>query len=1019
MEGNSRKRFNHDLDSPSPSPTRQRTLKWSFQDSDPAMEEHFDENTEDELESSESPTLSWTSWPVPPESEGDGDYNEVYDEDISDYEMENVDVVKTTSFVFSEVSKFYPNVLREITTLGSPSLNVPWDLESWKKNVRMTAKRNVPNRVKLKSDPFYTDELGRMYHNQVDIDGIAYYPRDFVLTESCQFARIISIYHDRESSAGYMTHVQMFQHGSDIAVLNQMASPVELFFTQECKDIEIYSFRSKLKVTYEPASTEIVERKYELGEGEYFYRQCYNSDKQQFHDLPEMEGQPQRLECPFCIQGSNDQAKKCTILGSNQKLLKKKIFLEGVRYAGTDYHIHDFVYIFEERDLKQPFTIGQITQIYTKRRHWLSPSRHKKSMDCRCINIIVDIFERYDKLLRASWFYEFEVGGKHAVRDERRLYRTRTEMKITPDELEGKCWVRPYAEIVGNSGHRELDAFKDNPDYFWVKDQVGEDLDPDSEIGREALIPLTELQFSQQMKAEIESKKRRLESFLTLPGAKLRGLDIFSGAGGLSLGMQSSGLVDPDTLHAIEFDGAACKTHAANFPNCVIHNADACELLERAVRSERGELLQPSYDEGGIVPELPRSGEVDIIYGGKPTMPRLLNRQPSQEGRRSKECPCRYVLGLCGAVQTQILSAGECQRAPLEQGNWQDNAPPQLDIAVDLLNQLGAIEVPGENSGAIRLEGGIEQGTVKLIFRTLTGMGYQVQYALLEAAEYDVASTRKRVIFWASLPGYPLPFFPQPTNVLPPKLSRMGDGILSNWYRNHRSAPHEMITMGAATTDLPAFDWENTKESAVKRAIQSYPVNIAYLFVGKNIQPYPSARPFSEYQRRLRKVPLNKGLLRNHVTDRYKPDLVNRVCIVPVVESDNSTGKKSYRRLDFELPFTAAVTTVRPDQKCGKTIHAVQHRIITIREDARAMSFPDSFVFPLNATGIKVSDSYKQIGNAVPPNFAHVLARELVIARMEKDEQEKAQGSKTGRASATPKNTGKIVDFIDLTDDDD
>lgn len=80
--------------------------------------------------------------------------------------------------------------------------------------------------------------------------------------------------------------------------------------------------------------------------------------------------------------------------------------------------------------------------------------------------------------------------------------------------------------------------------------------------------------------------------------------------------MQTSGLVDPDTLHAIEFDAAACKTHAVNFPKCIMHNADACELLERAVRRERGEKLQTLRDEGGITPELPRPGEVDIIFGG-------------------------------------------------------------------------------------------------------------------------------------------------------------------------------------------------------------------------------------------------------------------------------------------------------------------------------------------------------------------------------------------------------------------
>lgn len=308
-----------------------------------------------------------------------------------------------------------------------------------------------------------------------------------------------------------MVHLQLFQHGSDIAVLKQLASPVELFFTRKCIDMPVNSFRGKVKVTHDSTSEDaaIIERKYELGE--YFYRLSYDSAKQRFLDIPDMEGQVRGTECQLCTQSDKDQ-EKCTILGSDHKLLKSKIYLEGIRHRGIEYRVHDFVYIFEAP--QQPFTIGQITKIYTKQRHWFSTARNKKELDFKRVKITVDIFERYDKLLNASWFYD---GGKHAVRDERRLYRTRTEMKVIPDELEGKCWIRPRTDF---GGIRELDAFKDNAHHFWVKDQVGEDLDPDSEIGRGALVPLTDLECSQQTKGEMEDKK----SFLEQPGMKLRGL---------------------------------------------------------------------------------------------------------------------------------------------------------------------------------------------------------------------------------------------------------------------------------------------------------------------------------------------------------------------------------------------------------------------------------------------------------------------------------------------------------------
>jgi len=93
-------------------------------------------------------------------------------------------------------------------------------------------------------------------------------------------------------------------------------------------------------------------------------------------------------------------------------------------------------------------------------------------------------------------------------------------------------------------------------------------------------------------------------------------MDIFAGLGGLSKGMHMSGAVE--TLWAIERDTLACLTFKKNFPNTEVFNVDANILLDRAIRHEKGEELEPLYDsQGELVPDLPRPGEVDFIYGGK------------------------------------------------------------------------------------------------------------------------------------------------------------------------------------------------------------------------------------------------------------------------------------------------------------------------------------------------------------------------------------------------------------------
>ena len=76
------------------------------------------------------------------------------------------------------------------------------------------------------------------------------------------------------------------------------------------------------------------------------------------------------------------------------------------------------------------------------------------------------------------------------------------------------------------------------------------------------------------------------------------------------------------------------------------------------------------------------------------------------------------------------------------------------------------------------------------------------------------------------------------------------------------------------------------------------------------------------------------------------------------------------RRLSWEEPCLTIMTT--PIGKMTERCHPDETRPLSVRESARIQSFPDDWQF----CG-KMSEQYKQIGNAVPPLLAYEIGKEV------------------------------------------
>lgn len=349
--------------------------------------------------------------------------------------------------------------------------------------------------------------------------------------------------------------------------------------------------------------------------------------------------------------------------------------------------------------------------------------------------------------------------------------------------------------------------------------------------------------------------------------SSFRILDLFSGAGGFSYGMEHNPHFK--TVIALDNDSSVGETFQKNMPDCIVRIGD----------------ITNNETKENIKAEAKRLG-VNMIIGGPPC------QGYSNKGKK---------LGLADPRNFLFRE--------------------YLSFVEDLKPEVFVIEnvkaILSTSSGWFRDE----------IVKTITEMGYHINYGILKASDFGVPQARERAIFICS---------------------------------KKKAISLPKPTVSTITTVRDAISDISYLESGEGQFKQEY-VNPAT----------------SSYQKLMRK---GSSALYNHVASNHKQIAIDKLKMIPPERGKECIpsellGKQKFKTTWGRLKWDEVSPTIdtRFDAASnGTNNHPILNRAITPREAARIQSFDDKFIFYGSKVHIR-----KQIGNAVPPLMAKAIADKI------------------------------------------
>lgn len=340
----------------------------------------------------------------------------------------------------------------------------------------------------------------------------------------------------------------------------------------------------------------------------------------------------------------------------------------------------------------------------------------------------------------------------------------------------------------------------------------------------------------------------------------LRAVDLFSGAGGVTTGYKSAGV---HVVGAVDLDPASLLTYYANHPDVRLFSGDLAKLDPKKLRRHLGL----------------RRYELDVLTA-------------------------------CAPCQTFSTLGAKARKA-------RDPRNALMERVVAFAAELRPRCVVMENVPQLT-----KHARFRRVVAALRALGYGVRYAIVNAADFGVPQSRRRLVLIA--------------------------------------------LRGVADADVPEL---SAAHPVLRRRVRRRTVRQTLAPLG--VRPRdPLHRQRVDYPdivaRRIAAIPADGGS-RSSLGGKL------RLKCHAALGSDKIACTNIYGRMRWD-DVAPTLTTRCTTPACGRFLHPNKPRAITVREAACLQSFPKSYRFEGGSMALQA-----QVGNAVPPKLARAIA--LVVAQ--------------------------------------